>query len=135
MSVMTFLKKAGLDFLKVGSVVTGLQPYFDEAGQIISAVKPSAAGTVSKIESELVQFNKQIVQVEAISAALSQPLPGPEKLQAAVPLIGQVVAGSALMVGKQIANPDLYNKAMQGFAQASADLANSLHPSTNTTNP
>jgi hypothetical protein len=30
------------------------------------------------------------------------------------------------MVGKTIANPDLYNKAIQGYAQATADLANSL---------
>lgn len=133
MSVMTFLKKAGADILKIGSVVTGIQPYINEAGTIISAVAPASAPTVTKVESDLVQMNNVITNIEAVGQALT--LPGPSKLQAAIPLVGQVISGSAFMVGKSIANQDLYNKAMQEFAQASADLANSLHPSTNTTNP
>lgn len=133
MSVMTFLKKAGLDILKVGSVVTGIQPYISEAGQIISAIAPSSAGTVTKVESEISQLLGVVTDVEAVGAAMSPNLSGPQKLQAAIPLVGQVVSASAAMVGKKIQNPALYAQAMQEFAQAAADLANALEPATSTT--
>lgn len=128
MSALTFLKKAGQDLLKVGSVVMGIQPYLTEAGQVVSSFLPAQAGTVTKVESELAQFLGVVTTVEAIGQAVVGPLNGTQKLQAAIPLIGQVIAGSAVMVGKKIADPVLYSKAMLEYAQATADLANALEP-------
>lgn len=128
--IVTFLEKAGSEILKVGSVVTGIQPYLTEAGQIVSAIAPNAAGTVTKVESEIAAMLGVVTTVEAVGQAVTSPLTGPQKLQAAIPLVGQVISGSAAMVGKKIANPALYAQAMQEFAQASADLANSLEANT-----
>lgn len=126
--VETFLSKAGAAILKIGATVTGIMPYLTEAGQIISAIDPAAAKTVTAVESDIAAMLGVVVQVEAIGQAVTAPLTGPQKLQAAIPLIGQLVSSSAAMVGKKVANQALYNQAIAEMAQAAADLANSLDP-------
>lgn len=129
-AAVTFLTKAGLEILKLGTSLSGVQNYVTEAGTIISALDPKAAATVTKVESEIGSFLTVVTQVDAVGAAVTPGLTGAQKLQAAIPLVGQVVSSSAAMVGKKIANQALYNQAMQEYAQASADLANSLEANT-----
>jgi hypothetical protein len=116
---MTFLKQLGIDIV---TAIGKIAPFLP----ILKMVTPSAAPVIDKIDSELTQFAGIVANVEAISTALSTPNPGAVKLQQAIPAVGQVVAQSALLVGKTIANQALYNQALQEYAQATVDLMNSL---------
>lgn len=116
---MSFLKQLGQDIVNAIGKIAPFLP-------ILKMVAPSAAPAIDKIDSELTQFAGIVANVEAISTALSTPNPGTVKLQQAIPAVGQVIAQSALMVGKSIANQALYDQALQEYAQATVDLLNSL---------
>jgi hypothetical protein len=115
---MTFLKKLGSIILQVGKIAVGYGP-------VISSLLPKYAGEVQVAEDKLSELGAAVVTVEAVGQALG--LSGPDKLKAAIPLVGQAISQSALVAGKKIANQTLYDQAMQGFAQATVDLLNSLH--------
>lgn len=115
---MTFLKKFGQAFLKYGMQIVGFAP-------LAQAVFPGQAGQIQTVSQDLAQICNIITQVEAAAAAAQ--LPGTVKFQMAGPLVGQIIAQSAVLVGKKIANPALYQQSINEFTQATVDLLNSLH--------
>lgn len=134
MSFMSFLKKAGLDILKAAEIAAEIagvvQPIVDRTGG-------KAASIVDKAVSELQQFESLAITVEAASNAMLGPdaKSGPQKLAVLVPFVSSIVQESEVMVGKHVADPVLFAKAMTEYAQASVDLANSLKPVDSTSTP
>jgi hypothetical protein len=115
---MTFLKKFGEAVLKGIAIVSGFAP-------IATALYPGQAGLIQTVSNDLAQVANIIVQSEALGQALS--LNGLQKLQASVGPVEQVILQSSLLVGHKIANEALFKQACQEYAQATADLLNSLH--------
>lgn len=120
---MTFLKKLGVILFEGLRIVSGIGPS-------VAQTFPATATDVSVVTSDLQQFLAAIASVEAIGAALK--LPGDQKLAGSLPLIEQVILSSSMMVGHSIDNPDLFKKAVAGFAQATVDVANSLKANVDT---
>lgn len=121
MGALTFLKKLGGIVLQVGAVVTGLYPLIQP---MLGSGKP--ATIVGTAVNDLSQISKLVIQIEAVGQSLN--LTGPQKLQALVPLVQNVVLTSEVVDGKKVANNDLFVKACTEYAQATVDLLNSIHP-------
>jgi hypothetical protein len=117
--ILTFLKKAGQIILEGAQIFTGFAPF------LTSAI-PHSQGLVTTVSKDLSQVADAVIQAEAIGQALS--LPGPQKLQAAAPLVSQILIDSSIVAGKQIAQPDLFKQGSQKIADGMADVLNSLHP-------
>lgn len=120
---MTFLKKLGLFLLNFAKVEV------PEIGMVASLVSPllgtSKVGKlVQTAVSDLTLMGTQVVTIET---ALSGKT-GTDKLAAVVPLIGNVIRTSELVAGRKIQHEELFTKAVQGYAQATVDLLNSIHP-------
>lgn len=119
---MTFLKKLGQILASIAGVAIGVGPI----------IKPflgsgKAAQVVDTGVNDLTAIGQVIAQIETAFAAVPNST-GAQKLQAAIPLVGNILATSQLIAGKKIANADLYQKAIQEFAQATVDLLNAVHP-------
>lgn len=115
---LTFLKKAGQIILEGAQIFTGFAP-------MVSAAYPKSAGAITTISKDLSQVADAVVQAEAIGQALN--LPGAQKLQAATPLVAQIIIDSSILVGKQVAQPELFKQGSQKIADGMADVLNSLH--------
>jgi len=130
LSFVSFLKQFGLDVLKGIQIFEGIEP---AASAALSASGSTAVAT--KLDSLDAMVGAGL-NTEAIFAAAFGPdnNGGVAKLQALIPQIQQVVANSEFMVGKKVADTALFSKAMTEYAQATVDLANSLHANVNTGN-
>lgn len=119
---MTFLKKLGSVLMRV-LAVSGL------VGPIVTPLFGSgkAAQTASTVTNDLTAIGTTIVQIETAFAAIPGST-GAQKLQAAIPLVANIVRTSEMVVGKKIANEALFTQAVQEYAQATVDLLNSIHP-------
>ena len=115
---MTFLSKLGQAVLKGVAIVSGIAP-------VVSQTIPGASGPIQIISQDLTQIADIITQIEAIGQALGHK--GEDKLNAAQPLIAQVILKSTLLVNHKIANPDLFSKGTKAIAGGMADVLNSLH--------
>lgn len=117
---MTFLKKFGQILAKIGVIAASVGgialPFFGsgKANQI--------AGTVV---NDLTQIGSVVGQIEVALQGKS----GPDKLQAAIALVGPIIRTSELVVGKKIANEALFTQAVQEITQGVVDLLNSLDAS------
>lgn len=118
MPVLTFLKLAGQ------VIVKGLG-YVQAAAPAIIQLLPNNAGQIQTISKDINEVLQCVITAEAMGQATG--LTGAQKLIAATVMVEQIVSSMSVMTGKTIANPDLYHKAMSEFAQAGADLLNSLH--------
>lgn len=120
---MTFLKKLGqiLGAISGISSVVGpiVQPFLG------SGKAATVAGTVT---NDLTAMGSAIAQIETAFGAVAGST-GAQKLQASIPLIGNIIKTSELVVGKKIANESLFTQAIQEYAQATADLLNSIDQS------
>lgn len=97
------------------------------AGVVAPAVKvlfPGQADKVEVISQDLAQVAEVIVQVEAFGQALS--LPGPQKLQASVGPVTQILLRSALVANHKVADEALFKAGAQKIADGMADILNSL---------
>jgi len=122
MGVLTFLKRAGLELVNAASIVELGYPIL---GRLIPrAVQPAADVAVADLET----FAGIVTKVEQISASIPAGLSGEQKLVAVLPDITRAVAASSMMAGKHIANKELFQKAMNGYAQATVDFLNSIDP-------
>lgn len=118
---MTFLKKLGEILLKVVGIAAGVGPIvapFLGSG--------SAAKVTNTVVNDLTSIGSVVVQIETAFAAVPNSS-GPQKLQAAIPLVSNIIKTSELVSGKKIANEALFTQACQEFTQATVDLLNSIH--------
>lgn len=115
---MSFLKKFGLVLAKGLQLVSGFGP-------IIGGIVPGSAGIIAKVDETLQKVVAIVMNTEAIGVALS--LTGPQKLQAAAPLVAQEILQSALLVGHKIADEAKFTAASIKITEGVVDLLNSLH--------
>lgn len=115
---MNFLKKLGGIIAAVSGVFLGFAPAFEKA-------VPGSTGIINTVSQDLSQVGNVVVQIEAIGQL--QSLSGPDKAKAAGPLVAQIIASSALVAGKKIADQTAFNAACVTIAGGVADLLNSLH--------
>lgn len=123
-SKLTFLKKLGLALFNFASTEF---PVIAGASQLLLPLLGSgskAAQVVNTGVNDLTAIGTQVVTIET---AL-QGKTGVEKMQALIPLVGNIVKTSELVVGKKISDESTFIKAIQGFAQAAVDLHNALDP-------
>ena len=116
---MTFLKKLGTILANVAGIAIGVGPII---GPFLGSGK--AAQMTGMVVNDLTSIGALIVQIETMGAAVG--LTGPQKLQAAIPLIGNIIKTSEMVAGKKIANEALFTQAVQEYAQATVDLLNSI---------
>jgi hypothetical protein len=118
---MGWLKKAGQIILKVTEILVGFGPL---ASALIPGDKDDKV--ISVVTTELTQIAGIVTQVEAMAGALSQPLPGDQKLLMATPMVAQILLQSSVMVHHQIHDPVLFQKGCASIASGMADVLNSL---------
>ena len=119
---MTFLKKLGTILLNEAGIATGVGPIimpFLGSGK--------AAQVEGKVVNDLTSIGSLIVQIETAFAAVPGST-GAQKLQAAIPLVANVIKTSEMVSGKKIANEALFTQAVTEYTQATVDLLNSIHP-------
>jgi hypothetical protein len=116
---ISFLTKLGQVALKGVQVAIGLAP------MVSPFLPPSAQPIAQTVTNDLTTIGGIIGSVEAAGQALA--LPGVDKLKAATPLVAQAVISSSLMVGKKIADPELFNRGAKKMADGMADILNSIH--------
>lgn len=119
---MTFLKKLGQGIVKGLQIAGRIEGVLGP--ELPADVRAKVDAALSRANSELVSLGAIITQVEAIGVTLK--LEGTQKLTAATPLVAQMLLSSPLLLGKHVANPELFEKAAQEYAQATVDLLNSL---------
>lgn len=118
---MGWLKKAGIIIGQVTAAVVGLGP-------LVAALTPSKKDDeyVAIAADTLAQIGGIVTQVEAMAGALSQPLPGDQKLLMATPMVAQVILSSALMAKHKIADPVKFKAGCASIASGMADVLNSF---------
>jgi hypothetical protein len=117
---MTFLKKLGAALLKITAIAVGIGPILQP---LVGSGKSGAL--VGTAVNDLTAIGSTIVQIETAFAAVPGST-GAQKLQAAIPLVGNIVKTSELVSGKKIANETLFTQAVQEIAQGMVDLLNSI---------
>lgn len=117
---MTFLKKLGTILANVAGIAIGVGPIimpFLGSGK--------AAAVTGTAVNDLTSIGSIIVQIETAFAAVPGST-GEQKLQASIPLIGNIIKTSEMVAGKKIANEAMFSQAVQEYAQATVDLLNSI---------
>jgi hypothetical protein len=114
---MKFLSKLGAIILKMTEIVAGFAP-------LAAYTMPSQAANIQVVSTDLAAIASIITNVEAVGQALT--LAGPQKLQAAAPLVAQVLLQSSLLANHKIAQPELFKAGSQKMADGMADVLNSL---------
>jgi hypothetical protein len=121
---MKFLTKLGQIILKGVEIYTGFEP-------IAAMAFPGQADKLQVVSRDLSEIATIVTQVEGVGQALQ--LAGPQKLQAAAPLVAQAILQSSILVNHTIADPVLFNQGAQKIADGMADVLNSLHDNIQTT--
>ncbi len=121
---MTFLSKLGKVMQIAGKVVAVYMGF----APTIAALTPTKKDDeiVAKLANPMIQIAQIVAQVEGMAQALDTPLPGPEKLKMATPIIAQIVLNSGMLAGKEIANPVLFKQGCASLGSGMADILNSL---------
>jgi len=110
---MKFLSVLGKILVTGSKIVTGLGPML-----------PIPQSTAIRLQDTLAKIAEIVVSVEAFGTILNTP--GPEKLRAASPLVGQIILQSDLLTGKKIDDPVLFQKGIASITSGMADVLNSI---------
>jgi hypothetical protein len=117
---ISFLKKLGQILLEVVGIAVGVGPIispFLGSGQVAQVTRT--------VVNDLTSIGSLVVQIEAAFAAVPGST-GAQKLQAAVPLVANIIKTSELMAGKKIANEALFMKGCTEITQGMVDTLNSI---------
>lgn len=115
---MTFLKKLGQILASIAGVAAGVGPII---GPFLGSGK--AASAVNTGINDLTAIGSVVLEIET---AL-QGQAGTAKLAAAIPLVGNIIKTSELVVGKKVADEAKFTIAIQEITQGMVDLLNSIH--------
>ena len=118
---MTFLKKLGSILAQGIALATGVWPLV--SGLFGSNIKTQQLGTT--VINDLTSIGQIVVQAEAI---IQTPGSGAQKLQAATPLVANIVKTSELVAGHKIQNETLFIQGCTDLTHAIAEILNSLSP-------
>ena len=119
---MTFLKKLGSILAQGIALATGVWPLV--SGLFGSNTKAQQVGT--QVVNDLTSIGQVVVQAEAL---IQTPGSGAAKLQAAAPLVANIVKTSELVSGHKIANEALFIQGCTDLTNAVAEILNSLSSS------
>ena len=122
---MKFLSKLGQIILKGVEIYAGFEPVAEMAF-------PGQKDKLQVISKDLSEIASIVVNVEGVGQALK--LAGPQKLQAAAPLVANAILQSSILVNHTINDQALFQQGAQKIADGMADVLNSLHDNINTTN-
>lgn len=116
---MTFLSRLGGILLQTGAVIAGLKPLFPliKGGDAIEKF-------VDKLTNPFKEIIEVIVMMEAIGQALK--IPGPDKLKAAAPIVGNIVLKSDMLIGKKIKNQALFTLSVEQITNGVVGVLNSV---------
>lgn len=120
---MSFLKKLGIVLANVATTAIGIGPIVAPLFGVGGSGK--VTGVIGTVTNDLTMIGSLIAQVETIYAG--QDGTGAQKLKAAIALVGPVIRTSQLVSGKKIADPALMQKGIDEVTQGVADILNSLH--------
>ena len=120
---MTFLKKLGQILLRVVGVAAGIGPLVTP---FLGSGKVAADSTA--VVNDLTAIGSVVTQIETAFAAVPGST-GAQKLQAALPLVSNIIATSEMVIGKKVANPAMFTLACTEYTQATVDLLNSIDQS------
>lgn len=120
---MTFLSKLGKVMQIAGKVVLIAGGF----GGAFTAMTPSKKDDEiwGKVYPSLGKIGEIVAQVEAMSAALDQPIPGTQKLQMATPVVAQIILND-LVAGRKIHDPALFKQGCERITGGVADVLNSI---------
>ncbi len=119
---MTFLKKLGQILLNVTGIAVGIGPIIQP---FLGSGK--AAQVVSTGTNDLTAIAQAVLQIEVALGNVPGST-GAQKLQAVLPLVGNIVKTSELVSGKKIADEAKFTLAIQELSQGAVDLLQSIHP-------
>ena len=119
----SFLKNLGSSLVKVVAIESGVGPIIEP---FLGSGKPATVATSAV--NDLTSTGQVVLQIETAFAAVTGST-GAQKLQAAIPLVSNIIKTSELVVGKKIANEALFTQACQEYTQATVDLLNSIDQS------
>lgn len=114
---MTLLDKIGKILATGVQILTGFGP-------LIRMTMPGVAAVEQKVEADLAGMS---AVVGLVQGALSAPGQGAQRFAVASSMITQAILKSDMMTGQHIADPALFQRAVQGYTQATVDLLDSLH--------
>ncbi len=118
---MNFLKKLGTIIANVAGIAAGVGP-------IITPFLGS--GKAAQVEGKTVNDLTQIGSLVLLLQAAFDKVPGDTgamKLQAAIPLVANIVKTSELVSGKKIADDAKFTLGCQEIAQGVVDVLGSIH--------
>ena len=116
---MTFLKKLGQYLAEGVALATGLWPLVSQ----FFGSSTKAQQTATTVINDLTAIAQVVVQTEAV---IQTPGSGAAKLQAAAPLVANIVKTSELVSGHKIANETLFIQGCTDLTNAVAEILNSL---------
>lgn len=121
-SFKSILKTIGEVIVNAAGIVTGIGP-------ILSGVIPASSKAGQAIEtgiSDLGQIAGIVTTVETAFAAVSTAPSGTLKLQAAAPLVSQIIQQSAMLAGHKVSNPTLFNQGVIDITNGVVEVLNSV---------
>ena len=120
MSFGTFLSTLGKYLAEGIAVLTGIEPI---VAPLFGSKAQQAASTATTVVNDLNSIAQVVVSAEAL---IQTPGSGAQKLQAATPLVANILKTSQLLSGHQIANETLFLQASTDITNGVAELLNSL---------
>lgn len=133
---MSWLKKYGLEALKIFQIAMGIMP---AVAPVIEQVAPQSAGTLDTLS----KIGSLVQNIEASFAALVQDgqmasKNGAQKLAAILPLVDQELqawVASALPGSQKVHDQATWDKGVQEVTQGVVDILNSLADNVVVTKP
>jgi hypothetical protein len=113
-----WLKLVGIGIREGIKVWTGFSP-LAKAG-----LNDRGDAVIDKVSDTLNKVAEIVVITESIGVALS--LDGPNKLQAATPLVTQLILKSDLMIGKKIDDQAMFTEGVQDMVNSVVKILNSI---------
>lgn len=115
---MSFLKKLGTILANAAGIAIGIGP-------LIKPFLGAGAPIADTAINDLTQVAQIVTMVEAV---VQTPGSGAAKLQAATPLVLQVLKSSQAFSGKKIANEALAEKGAADVVTGIVEFMNAIHP-------
>jgi hypothetical protein len=116
---MNFLKKLGKILANATAIAVGIGPII---GPFLGAGK--AASAEATAVNDLTQISQIVTMVEAV---VQTPGSGATKLQAATPLVLQILKTSQAFVGKKVADEALAEKGAADIVTGIVEFMNAIH--------
>lgn len=111
---------------KAGQVASKFVVGVDLFSPFIKTYTPDSVDRAIDRAGDLARESVEVIkQAEIMGQALG--IGGADKLKAAAPAMAQVILRSSAMAGKQIQDPELFQRGVTKIADGWADVLNSVH--------